>query len=153
MSRDKLLAASLGVFCVGFLYACGKFPQKEEALTRINMAAALSEPERKKELLRLLKSLSAPRTSEHSATLEFTIAELADRYSLSHDEAIIQAIDEVPLDGGFANSVCGFYSAILSDATLGTRCRNSPAALIAVKRCVGLSISNDEFVRLSKKQR
>jgi len=58
---------------------------------------------------------------------------------------VLQAIDSLRIDAGFANSVCSFYRDLMDRALIPSRYTSDPASADALRRCVGLSFSKEEL--------
>jgi hypothetical protein len=82
-----------------------------------------------------------PDSVSEDKMVQVFLNKLASYYLKSEDANVLRAVDDTPIDGGFANFVCGFYKDVI----------RSPAALQhyrkdcrGLRRCIGLSFSSEE---------
>lgn len=123
----------------GLFSGCGnEFPSK----VQINdffanyRSGDKTEKEKIDKLTEFLKKLSKPENVEHDANIKYAIDKLIDLYRSTDDEAILIAVDNTEIDGGFANYICEFYKKISKFPGFGKR-YSDPFIWSAVSRCVG----------------
>lgn len=126
--------------------ACARFPSQSDVEAMISSARQEKLlATRTKKFGQLLQLLSKSDAADEDKILDNSIQRLAAVYNQTKDVAILNAIDEVPLDGGFANAVCGFYPATWNDTAVVDRYRRNAQAQAALRRCVGLSVLESDF--------
>ena len=145
MLNKALLLVLLMV--LGF-WGCGKssFPTKDEVDNLIEKYSIESDKSRRVDLLKtLLRRLSNPQSVADDNELRRSLERLAQEYRKGHDEAILIAVDETAIDGGFANFVCEFYHSLKVEKQFKERYLEAPEAL---QRCVGIAFTQDEIKNL-----
>lgn len=126
------------------LVSCGSFPNQNQVdeILAIYSAEPLLE-QRITVLRQLLLDLSAPQNVWEDKIIEYSTKRLVEMYKTRNDEAILIAIDQTTITGGFANEICQFYYEIKNEPGFIQRYRGLTTRF--VKRCVGLSFSDSEI--------
>jgi hypothetical protein len=97
------------------------------------------------ELTAFLHQIQNPEDVYQTVLVEDFFQFLSKLYLTTEDIAILKAVDSVMMTGSAANAVCGFYSRIIKNEKAVTRYR---ANRIPIQRCIGLSISPEEYKML-----
>jgi peptide subunit release factor 1 (eRF1) len=100
----------------------------------------------------LLKRLSATETVEDDKIIQYAISKLINEYKSTEDEAILVAVDTTKIEGGFANFTCQFYKALKQNRKFIQRCQNDPAAMKAFRRCLGITLSEEDVISVSQQR-
>lgn len=130
-------------------YIKNHFPSKEDIDNFfVEYRNEASEDRRIISLKGFLLKLSDPRSVSDDYNIQYAMDIMAKVYLETKDEAILVAVDETPIDAGFANFVCGFYSDVIMDQTFQKRYRNNDERRKALERCVGISLSEEELGQL-----
>jgi hypothetical protein len=127
------------------LWGCSQsvLPTTDEVDSLIEQYKSETDKGQKTLLLKnLLARLSNPKNVSDDNIVKNTLKKLADIYNQNHDEAILIAVDETPIDGGFANFICSFYRSLKAQEQFKERYRQSPKAL---ERCIGISFDETEI--------
>lgn len=141
LNKILLLALLIGLGILG----CSQtdLPTADEVNSLIQKYAGESGRSQKVDILKdLLSNLSNPQNVSDDKIVENALEKLAKTYRDNHDEAILIAVDETKIDGGFANFVCEFYLSLKSEKQFKDRYRKEPKAL---ERCVGISFDSSEI--------
>ena len=141
--RWSLLLLAALVAC-----SCQRFPSGE-AVNR-EMARCASERDagaRRAILSGLLTRLQTPSSSAEDAVAQYGVKRVAEHFARTGDVAVLQALDGLRLDGGFANSVCEVYRELLVKEEARQWYRATGDA--PLRRCVGVSFASPEEVRRS----
>lgn len=131
-------------------YECSRshFPTMLETGSLLeNYKNELDEKRRVDIIKGLLTWISNPKNASDDNILRGTMEKLTDIYLQNHDEAILIAVDETGIDGGFANFVCEFYRSISSEDPFKKRYQRLSKPL---ERCVGISFNENEIGNLIK---
>ena len=99
----------------------------------------------KEELIEFLQKIQNPENVYQTVLVEDFFQFLSKLYLETEDLKILEAVDNAMVAGSAANSVCGFYSRIIRNAKAVVRYR---ANRIPIQRCIGLSISPEEYKKL-----
>ena len=99
----------------------------------------------KDELTSFLQKIQNPENVYQTVLVEDFFQFLSKLYLTTEDITILEAVDNATMAGGAANSVCGFYSRIIRNEKAVVRYR---ANRIPIQRCIGLSISPEEYKKL-----
>ncbi|MEW6413228.1 MAG: hypothetical protein AB1483_12280 [Candidatus Zixiibacteriota bacterium] len=143
----RIWAEGVGCGSSSILYV-GGYPTPQEIDLQIERYREATDPGPRVDTLKaMLKSLSNPTSVGEDMIIRGTLSELAEIYLKEHDEAILIAVDETPIQAGFANFVCDFYSNLAEDSLFRERYRRDNGPL---KRCVGISFSESEVDSLLK---
>lgn len=139
------LGVLVAIYCI--IVGCARYPSKAD-IDRVIDGLGRADSGRAKTatLDKLLAGLADPRSREDDEVLGYAVRRLINAYRTNGNEAILEAMDAVRLDGGFANTICGFYSALIDDNRLVARYKN-PVKRPSVERCVGLSLSQEAVDR------
>lgn len=79
---------------------------------------------------------------------DYTFGLLKSRFLEERDEAILEGLDRATMDGGFANDLSGFYHDLKNEPEFVRRYRENETARDALKRCVGLAWSYEDYYSL-----
>jgi hypothetical protein len=95
----------------------------------------------------LIEKLRSPNDiSDDKIAIEFW-DRLTAFYLKNENPEILNVVDYIQADGGFANMMCDFYRHILiSDKAVKRYAENA----VAVNRCIGISYGQEELSRLLK---
>ncbi len=126
------------------LASCRSFPSQSQVDETLAIYAAEPLLEQRITILQqLLQNLSAPQNVWEDKIIEYNMKRLVEIYRTRNDEAILIAVDQTTIDGGFANEICQFYYEIKNEPGFLHRYRGLITRF--VKRCVGLSFSDSEI--------
>ena len=132
-----------------FLQGCTNFTTENDlALFRKKFEQEKDYSEKRKTLFNLLDDIHNPKTNEDDQVVNYFFDMIGDMYISSNDIAIVSVIDEFPIEGGFANSLCGFYKKIKSTKSFSERYRSDINQIKLIERCEGISFSRDELDQL-----
>jgi hypothetical protein len=91
----------------------------------------------------LLARLRSPSSNAQDEVARVGLKGVAAIYGRTHDEAALQAIDDLQIDGGFADEVCGLYATLLRGGVVRTRYRGRGGT--ALRRCDGITFGEGEL--------
>jgi hypothetical protein len=139
----------LSLVCISFFVGCHRFPNNADVdAFFINLEKKQATQESYEVTKRFLTSMRDPDSVSEDKMVEVFLNKLASYYLKLEDANVLRAVDDTPIDGGFANFVCGFYKDVI----------RSPAALQhyrkncdGLRRCIGLSFSPEEVNNLCSK--
>jgi hypothetical protein len=146
---DKILTIILLAFSLSVSGCQNDFPSKAQIDVFMAKFKEESIPfdKKAKRLEAFLENLSSPETIEDDARIKYALDRLFEIYESTNDEAILIAIDNTEIDGGFANYICIFYKKISTTSGFHNR-YSDPALWKAIYRCAGLSFSEKEVMEL-----
>jgi hypothetical protein len=123
----------------------GNYPTSKE-INGFFLSYPLSsdEHQRKAYVRNMLFRLANPETVEEDRRLEDFVEQLADKYLQEYDKAILEAVDSVEIQAGFANFICGFYSKIKGSNSFVER-YSLPAFKKHITRCIGIAFSENDI--------
>lgn len=106
----------------------------------------LSAQEKRVEYLKsFLDKLSNPADVSDDQCLQYFIDKLNEEYIASEDEAILIAVDQTRIDGGFANFICSFYKSIEGTEGFRNRYIANGQNRDKIERCAGISFDSMEL--------
>lgn len=97
------------------------------------------------ELKTFLQKIANPKDVYQAIFVEDFFTFLSTLYLKTEDENILLAVDDIRVDGNAANMVCGFYSRIIHREKAINRYK---ANRLPIQRCIGLSISPEDYKKL-----
>lgn len=101
-------------------------------------------------LEKFLKRLSNPDNISDDTNIRYFIEQMIEIYLRTNDDAILIAVDNTPIQGGFANFICEFYNAIKFEKGFQNRYRSNAALREAIERCIGISFTREDIEGTSK---
>jgi hypothetical protein len=94
----------------------------------------------------MLREVRNPTSATEDNISAHAIELLLRKFISTRDTSILDAIDSIRVEGGFANTVCGgFYSEIAATHEFKERYVLSRVHLPAIERCVGISFSTEDL--------
>jgi hypothetical protein len=150
MSGKILLLGTL-IFLVFLSCHFNRFPTVKEVDVVFIQYHKETDNLKKTDLIKdLLKRLSATETVEDDKIIDYAISKLINEYKSTEDEAILLAVDSTKLDGGFKTFTCQFYKAVKQNKKFIQRCQNDPAAMKAFRRCIGITLSEEDVINIGQ---
>ncbi|MFB3887496.1 MAG: hypothetical protein ACE144_19940 [Thermodesulfobacteriota bacterium] len=145
MSNKGLFWAVL-IFLVAMGCNSNSFPTLKE-VNGLFVQYRMETTESKKTVLiaDLLKRLSRPRSVEDDKVVRYAIGMLVKEYERTEDEAILVAVDDTRIEGGFANFICTFYVQLKSHKKFIQRYQHNSEAVKAIDRCIGITFSEADL--------
>lgn len=139
--------------CALLFAGCDRFPEPAEidrCLWRLSKEASPAERERL--TIDLLVRMSDPQSAIEDAQVNRFIRAVAEAYSKRPDPWVFRAFNRLKMDGGFATTVCGFYPQVRDVRGLLEQIRDGSDGQTWLSKCVGLSLSRDEYARVTHAQ-
>lgn len=124
-----------------------RVPTREEVDTLFQQIQSEQDHSQRVELAReILDSLHRALAYDAGPDIESYIYFRVERYFLEErDEAIFDAMDLAPMHAGFANLLSGLYADLKNEPEFISRYRDNETARNALRRCVGLAWSAEEY--------
>jgi len=143
-----LVVVLFNVMFVWLYYDRIIFPDQAEIIEAFGEVQNNSSKEQRDEgFYQIITSVRGAYDSKTDTVVDHLAGLIVEYYQKTHDDAVLIALDRVRLDGGFANTMCGVYSNLLLDKGFLARVQNEVSAQNAFSRCVGLSVSKEQFGR------
>ncbi len=140
--RNESWLAVLLVGCI--VAACARYPSRANIDQEIARYQSVSDVEvRRRIMFNLLEKLQRTTSTEDDAILRYGLQSVRALYLRKPDVAVLEALDELRLEGGFANEVCELYQALVVEETAKEWYRQHGVS--PLKRCVGLSFRTGEL--------
>ncbi len=135
------------------LTACtDNFPSKEELnIFFINFEREADTQKRRHQLMNLLKDVSDPSNQKEGDIVVYITKKASDLYLRTGDSAVVNAFDAVQIYGGFANDICGFYFNVSKSKKYLSHIKSNKSNEKALSRCVGISLSIEQYDQMIKK--
>lgn len=134
----RLLSAMPLILLVG----CHPYPTRHEVDAVLSGLSAHQAETRTEQVKSLLTRLLRTESVADDAVMHYAFLRLSEYYERNGDVSLLDAVDGVPIDGGYAYEACGFYARAISDSKL--RARVAPSGNVGIRRCIGLTISEAE---------
>lgn len=142
MGLNKMRSITLFLICMSLSIGCHRFPSNTDVdVFFINMEKKQATGEAYEMTKKFLLSIRDPESISEDKVVELFLRRLAAYYLKSGDANILRAVDDTPIDGGFANFVCGFYSKVIKSPAALQHYRHNCKGL---KRCIGISFNPEE---------
>ena len=133
---------ALLLVCMSFLIGCHRFPGNADVdAFFVNIEKTQATRGSYEMARRFLTSIRDPDSTSEDRVVELFLKRLAAYYLKSKDPNVLRAVDDTPINGGFANFICGFYSAVIESPAALQHYRNSCEGL---RRCIGITFSPEE---------
>jgi hypothetical protein len=130
---------------MGLLLSACQYPSEGDVDRFVHSYANLPKEERTSAAKRFLMKLKSPESVDEDRRLSHAMLRFADLYRATRDESLLEAMDAVPIDGGFAMELCGVYKVLSGEPEMRQRYRATPRLRESLWRCQGLSFSLEEL--------
>ena len=153
IARITAIVAVIAMFLIGWYLFYGTFPNNQDIDDSFNQYQQKETYQDKVDVLSgLLTRINNPQSVNDDQVVKYAFSKLTDMYKKDNNAAILEATENVNIDGGFANFMCEFYKRISSEKGFRERYFiNNDGSHI--KQCVGISFSLDEFNKLKNTQK
>ncbi len=144
-----IVFALLAVFCtiLAILLMPARVPTEDEADTLLQQLCTEQSYEKRAELIRVFMDRLCRAMADHSIDEieSYTFTRLKAYFIEERDGAILEGLDRATMDGGFANDLSGLYYDLKNEPEFVRRYRENESAREALKRCIGLAWSYEDY--------
>jgi hypothetical protein len=152
MSRLTIALGALATLLLNGIACEDKFPARAEIDNVLEKFRSEPSFERRVELLgNFVGKLRNPSNASDDQNVNYAMDRLAKIFKETGDESVLVAIDGTKIQAGFANFVCGFYSAIKNESKFKARYLSDTASRKPIERCIGISFSQEEIEDLARR--
>ncbi len=132
------------VLVAGAFPAC-QYPSKGDVERFSQSYKKLPAEQRADAAERFLVKLKSPASVTDDKVLDHAMQEFGNLYQSTRDEQLLEAMDAVRIDGGFAMELCGIYKRFSAEPEMRQRYRGGRGQRASLWRCQGLSFSREEL--------